>query len=332
VFSPPETLHSDQGTEFENELVKELQAVFGFRKTRTSAYRPQGNSVLERVHSTLHNMLAMYANAKFDNWAELLPFVQLAHNTAYNQTLEETPHYLMFGRRALLPVDVILGLPSSGSTSSRLDYTRRTVENLQLAYEMARRNLQERSDKQADSNEKLAVPQFEPGEQVLVHRPHTVTDGPNPKLISPWHGPFTVRSKVSPVIYRVSKDGELAETSVHLARMKKYFALRPNPVPDFSELDEMFLGQKIPIPDLDGTVFTVKINGYPVEGIGDFKRGQGKPSVHNFQYLFLLKDKPPALGIWKHFTKVPQCHDMIRSYRAQLLSKDPHTFDRSSDT
>ena len=331
VFSPPETLHSDQGTEFENELVKELQAVFGFRKTRTSAYRPQGNSVLERVHSTLHNMLAMYANAKFDNWADLLPFVQLAHNTAYNQTLEETPHYLMFGRRALLPVDVILGLPSSRTDSTRLDYSRRTVENLQLAYEIVRRNMKERTDKQAESNEKLTVPQFEPGEQVLVHRPHTVTDGPNPKLISPWHGPFTVRSKVSPVIYRVSKDGELAETTVHLARMKKYFALRPNPVPDFSELDEMFLGQKIPIPDLDGTVFTVKINGYPVEGIGDFKRGKGQPSVNNFQYLFLLKDKPPALGIWRHFTKVPQCHDMIRSYRAQILVKDPRAFDRSSD-
>lgn len=55
VFSPPETLHSDEGTEFENELAKELQSVFGFKKTRTSAYRPQSNSVLERVHSTAQN-------------------------------------------------------------------------------------------------------------------------------------------------------------------------------------------------------------------------------------------------------------------------------------
>lgn len=140
----------------------------------------------------MHNMLAMYSNSKFDNWAELLPFVQLAHNTAYNQTLEETPHYLMFGRRALLPVDVILGAPSSDGTASRLEYSRRTVDNLQLAYEVVRRNLSERASKQADSNEKLIVPQFVPGEQVLVHSPHSVTDGPNPKLISPGmaHLPF----------------------------------------------------------------------------------------------------------------------------------------------
>ena len=52
--------------------------------------------------------------------------------------------------------------------------------------------------------------------QVLVHRPYTVADGPNPKLICPWRGPYTVRSLSSPVIYRVARDGELAETSVLL--------------------------------------------------------------------------------------------------------------------
>ncbi|CAB1100197.1 unnamed protein product [Ectocarpus sp. CCAP 1310/34] len=42
VFGPPDTLHSDQGKEFENQLVKELQSAFGYKKTRTVAYRPQG--------------------------------------------------------------------------------------------------------------------------------------------------------------------------------------------------------------------------------------------------------------------------------------------------
>ena len=79
---PPEALDSDQGTEFDNRLGKELQSVFGYKKTRTAAFRPQGNSVLERVHSVVQNMLAMYSNLSFDNWAKLLPFVQLAHNIA----------------------------------------------------------------------------------------------------------------------------------------------------------------------------------------------------------------------------------------------------------
>jgi len=160
VFGSPETLHSDQGTEFENQLVKELQSVFGYKKTRTAAFRPQGNSVLERVHSTVHNMLAMYSNLSFDNWAELLPFVQLAHNTAYSTTLQETPHFLMFGRAAVLPVDLILGVPSTSAPQTQLDYSKQTVENLQFAYELARRNLKERADKQAAVNETLSFPSF----------------------------------------------------------------------------------------------------------------------------------------------------------------------------
>ena len=48
----------------------------------------------------MHNTLAMYVNVTYDNWAELQPLIQLARNTAYNMTLEETPHFLMFGLRA----------------------------------------------------------------------------------------------------------------------------------------------------------------------------------------------------------------------------------------
>ena len=57
------------------------------------------------------------------------------------------PHSHLPGASALLPVDVILGVPSSGTESSQLEYSRRTVDNLQLAYEIARRNLKERTKK-----------------------------------------------------------------------------------------------------------------------------------------------------------------------------------------
>ena len=53
----------------------------------------------------------MYVSVKYNNWAELLLFIQLAHSTAYNKTLEENPRFFMFSRRASLPVDVVLGVP-----------------------------------------------------------------------------------------------------------------------------------------------------------------------------------------------------------------------------
>ena len=55
-------------------------------------------------------------------------------------------------------MDNILGVPSTSGTGTRLEYTRRAVENMQLTYEIARRKLQERADKQAESKEKLSIP------------------------------------------------------------------------------------------------------------------------------------------------------------------------------
>ena len=168
-------------------------------------------------------MLAMYSNLSCDNWAELLPFVQLAHNTAYSTTLQETPHFLVFGRAAVLPVDLILGVPPTSAPQSQLDYSKQTVENLQFAYDLARRNLKERADKQAVANETLSFPSFKPRGQVLIRRPYTEAYGLNPKLISPWRGSYTVRAQTSAVTYRVTKDGNPAEIAAHLGRVKTYY-------------------------------------------------------------------------------------------------------------
>ena len=67
--------------------------------------------------------------------------------------------------------------------------------------------MRERVDKQAVVNETLSFPSSKTGEQVLVHRPYNEADGPNPKPISPWRGPYTVRAPISPVLYLVTKDG-----------------------------------------------------------------------------------------------------------------------------
>ena len=209
VFGVPEILHSDQGKEFDNQVVTELQSVFGYKKIRTAAYRPQGNSVLERMHSTVHKMLAIYSNLACNNWAAMLLFLQLAHNSASTKTLAEAPHHLTFSRAAKLPVELILGVPTTAEPQSRLNYSHRTVENLHLAYELARCNLNERTDKQAVGTEELYFLILKPGDQVLIHRPYNETD----ELNSLRHRSYTVRACLSPVTYRVPKDNEPAETN-----------------------------------------------------------------------------------------------------------------------
>ena len=61
----------------------------------------------------------------------------------------------MFGRAAVLPIDLILGVASTSAPQTQLEYSTPTVEKLQLAHELARQNLKELEDKQGVVNETL---------------------------------------------------------------------------------------------------------------------------------------------------------------------------------
>ena len=56
-FSLPEQLHSDQGRQFESEILTHLCKFLHIDKTRTTPYHPQSDGLVERFNRTLIQML-----------------------------------------------------------------------------------------------------------------------------------------------------------------------------------------------------------------------------------------------------------------------------------
>ena len=84
----------------------------------------------ERMHSTLRAMLSMYRDIAHNNWTEVLPFIQLAHNTFFSTTMHETLFFLMFGQQARLTIDIIFGISHVGRSTTTEEFAHSTRENL----------------------------------------------------------------------------------------------------------------------------------------------------------------------------------------------------------
>ena len=106
---PPRILHSDRGTQFESSVMKQVLQEIGTQKSRTTPYRPQGNSCLERTHRTLKDRLRCAGG----NWLDKLQEMVFAINATGSEN-DPTPYEAFYGATTSLPVD----WPSQSSTNS----------------------------------------------------------------------------------------------------------------------------------------------------------------------------------------------------------------------
>ena len=105
-FDMPLVIHSDQGQEFENGLMKSLCSLLGCTKTRTAPYHPESDGMIERFNRTCLMMLSMFVNDRRDNWHELLPIVMHAYRISIHESTGYSPFRLMMGKECSLTQDV----------------------------------------------------------------------------------------------------------------------------------------------------------------------------------------------------------------------------------
>ena len=110
-------IHSDQGKQFESSLFQEMCGLLGIDKTRTTAFYPASDGLVERVQRTLEDMLSKYIKSNQRDWDEVLPFMLMAYRSSKHEATKKTPNLVFLGRETDLPVDLLYPPPTTEEKS-----------------------------------------------------------------------------------------------------------------------------------------------------------------------------------------------------------------------
>lgn len=96
---------TDGGSEFKGDFHKLLQK-FQVKHIVTSSYNPAANGVIERGNRPIKEAIFKRCpNGQTNRWPDYLHYALWADRTTVRASTGYTPHYLMFGQEAVLPID-----------------------------------------------------------------------------------------------------------------------------------------------------------------------------------------------------------------------------------
>ncbi|GFN78116.1 Pol polyprotein [Plakobranchus ocellatus] len=118
-FGVPLDITSDRGTQFTSTLWSEIVNQLGVQLHRTTAYHPQSNGLVERLHRTLKAPLK--ARLQGPNWADELPWILLGLRTAPKEDIGSSAAEIVYGTPLTVPGEFID--PSAKCVPSALPVT-----------------------------------------------------------------------------------------------------------------------------------------------------------------------------------------------------------------
>uniref|UniRef100_A0A3B3RKD3 Gypsy retrotransposon integrase-like protein 1 n=1 Tax=Paramormyrops kingsleyae TaxID=1676925 RepID=A0A3B3RKD3_9TELE len=226
----PEALHSDQGRQFESDLIRHLCNLLSIKKLRTSPYHAQCDGAVERFNRTLKDELSEHLSDSGMEWDEHLPQVALAYNTTTHTSTGLTPFFLAHGWEARIPLNTLLqdnnasGLATAGTPAA---YANKLRKRLACAYCAATAFRDKAQDQQRLNYDRhLKYTPYNSGDMVLVDDPVHRQN----KLYPRWVGPYKVLRPICPFGSSTPVDFEVRDASrphakakiIHYNRMKPY--------------------------------------------------------------------------------------------------------------
>jgi transposase InsO family protein len=200
-YPRPEMIGFDNGSEYKN-VFQEMIQNYGLKAKPTTAWNPQSNGIVERVHQVLNDGLRTFEleNRELDEndpWTPFLSSVAYAIRSTYHTTLGATPAQLVFNRDMILPIQ------------------------MKFDWELIREQRQRIMTKSnARENASRLPHEYKVGDKVLLAKPGMLR-----KLSVPRTGPYLVQAVYANGTLRI-KRGAVSER-VNIRRVTPFIEVPP---------------------------------------------------------------------------------------------------------
>lgn len=188
-YGPPKILMSDQGNEFNNQIVKQILDAAYIEHRVTSSYRPQTNGTVERTNQTIIESLRKHVEKNQLLWAKWLNFVVMSYNCRVNSVTKYSPFELVYGRKMLRFEDWTTK-EDENITDSILVRAEEIAKQYNVVKPDAVKNTQKAKEKQKitqDKNKSVVSELLSVGTRVYISN-----QGIRNKLDNKYEGPFTI--------------------------------------------------------------------------------------------------------------------------------------------
>ncbi|MCO5593825.1 hypothetical protein L7F22_047843 [Adiantum nelumboides] len=213
-FGVPLEILSDRGPGFRGDLVGELMKKLGIERRHSTPYYPQCNGLVEKVNGKICKIITKQVSKPKD-WDKHLSAALWAYKTSFRTSLGYTPYHLVFGKEAILSIEVqlaslkILATKNEGTPSDRLKQRILDLERLELDREIAIEHYATQAERRRQKfNKDLKDKDLKRG--MLVLRYDNSFDTRKDKKFMPrWEGPYVSRKKYTNGSYRLQDISEI---------------------------------------------------------------------------------------------------------------------------